>query len=88
MTDFAMTPAQRKALFSRPKPPHWSKSHPAQPGTGPQGETCKTCAHIFRNELSKTYLKCSLMRSKWTGGGGTDVKAGDPACAKWEKGRP
>lgn len=82
--EFAMSPAERKRLFSRPKPPHWSKSHPAEPGTGPKGETCKTCAHLFRNEHSKTYLKCHLMRRHWTGGGATDVKAGDAACSKWE----
>ena len=85
MSDFAMTPAERKRIFSRAKPAHWSKSHPAEPGTGPKGETCKTCKNLYRNELSKTYLKCQLMSRLWTGGGATDVRAGDPACAKWER---
>ena len=33
-------------------------AHAAPPGTGPEGETCKSCLHIYRNRLSKVYLKC------------------------------
>lgn len=54
------------------------------PGTGPAGETCKTCAHLYRKALARTYLKCGLMQAAWTGGGKTDVKASAPACSKWE----
>lgn len=54
------------------------------PGTGPAGETCKTCRHLYRKMLAKTYLKCGLMERGWTGGGRTDVKATAPACSKWE----
>lgn len=54
------------------------------PGTGPEGETCKSCQHLARVEYANVYLKCALMRAKWTGGGGTDVKARAPACSKWE----
>jgi hypothetical protein len=53
------------------------------PGTGPKGETCKTCAHLYRNHLAKTYLKCELNRAAWTGGRKTDVLASAPACEKW-----
>ena len=53
-----------------------------RPGTGPEGETCGSCEHLYRVRLANTYLKCGLMRGKWTGGGGTDVKARAPACAK------
>lgn len=56
------------------------------PGTGPAGETCKSCKHIYRKHMGKTYLECALTRAWWTGGGGTDIKAGSPACSKWEKG--
>lgn len=56
----------------------------AQPGTGPEGETCKTCKHLRRKSLAKVYLKCELMRPVWTGGAKTDIKAKSPACAKWE----
>jgi len=55
------------------------------PGTGPAGETCKTCRHLYRRTMAKTYLKCALTRHGWTGGGKTDVKATAPACSKWEK---
>lgn len=54
------------------------------PGTGPAGETCKSCKHIYRKHMAKTYLKCALTQRWWTGGGGTDIKANSPACSKWE----
>lgn len=55
-----------------------------RPGTGPEGETCKSCKHIYRNQQAKTYLKCGLMRAYWTGGPKTDIRASWPACSKWE----
>jgi hypothetical protein len=58
--------------------------HAAVPGTGPAGETCRSCAHLVRKEMSRTYLKCGLMKAYWTGGGGTDVRARDAACRRWE----
>ncbi len=54
------------------------------PGTGPAGETCKTCKHLFRNQQARVYLKCDLNRARWTGGGGSDVRAKSPACKFWE----
>jgi len=62
-----------------------AKAYPAVPGSGPTGETCKTCANLARVECSKTYLKCRLMEKFWTGGPGTDVKARSPACEFWQK---
>ncbi len=61
------------------------RGYAAPPGTGPGGETCKTCEYLYRNQLAKTYLKCGLMHGAWTGGRKTDVLAGSPACEKWEK---
>lgn len=58
------------------------KGHAAAPGGGPKGETCGTCEHIVRHTLAKTYLKCGLIR--WTNGSATDIRAGDPACVRWE----
>jgi len=60
------------------------RGHAAQPGTGPEGETCGTCQHLYRNRLAKTYLKCELMQLYWTGGRGSDVRAKDPACRRWK----
>jgi hypothetical protein len=67
------------------KPKSKKHGHAALPGTGPAGETCKTCEHLVRKEMSGTYLKCGLMRAYWTGGQGTDVRLKDAACRRWEK---
>ena len=81
LLDRVLTPSERKALNKKaPK----RKGHPRTPGTGPDGESCKTCEHLVRRQLSKTYLKCGLMRDNWSGGAATDVKAGDSACEKWK----
>ena len=77
--------AARAMLAKKGRRPTQQRGYAAFPGTGPEGETCKTCRHIYRNEMAKTYLKCGLMRSTWTGGAATDIKAGWPACSKWEK---
>ena len=58
--------------------------HAAPPGTGPDGETCKTCRHSYGLQYAKTYYKCALNRAKWTGGRKTDIRLRDPACEKWE----
>jgi hypothetical protein len=63
---------------------HKIRGHAAQPGTGPTGETCKSCRHYAHKVMANTYRKCVLRQNDWTGGPGTDVRAGDPACAKWE----
>jgi hypothetical protein len=77
-----VTVEEARAMSKRksPKP----NGYAAQPGTGPAGETCGTCKHIYRNRLAKTYLKCNLMSAHWTGGGATDIKARAPACRRWE----
>lgn len=60
----------------------------ARPGTGPEGESCKTCAHcVLRSGTKGRYYKCALMRAEWTGGRGSDVAYRSPACAKWEQGK-
>lgn len=64
------------------------KGHAWMPGTGPDGETCKTCKHRARILLSsKVVSKCGLNKRRWTGGRGSDIRAGDPACKFWEKER-
>ena len=63
----------------------WADKYAALPGTGPNGETCRSCAHYCRIYRAKTYLKCGLMQNAWTGGPGSDIKAASPACAKWRK---
>lgn len=53
-------------------------------GSGPKGETCKTCEHIVRVQYhDKTYLKCNLRKANWTHGYGSDIRAKWPACSFW-----
>lgn len=61
-----------------------SNGYAAPPGTGPAGETCRTCRHYTRKRMSKVYRKCGLMAQHWTNGYGTDIKASAPACRRWE----
>lgn len=58
------------------------RGYAAPPGTGPKGETCRTCKHKCN---FGRYRKCGLIRARWTGGPGTDILAGSPACHGWEK---
>lgn len=80
-----VTVAEARALLAKKgRKPTQPKGYVAPPGTGPDGETCKTCRHIYRNQMSKTYLKCGLNRAAWTGGPGSDIRASSPACRMWE----
>lgn len=87
--DLFGNPVDVQALMDAPitgpkkRKPTLPRGHAALPGTGPAGETCKTCAHLERVEFAKTYLKCGKMRAHWTGGPGTDVRAKDAACSNW-----
>jgi hypothetical protein len=69
-----------------PRKPTVPKGYAAQPGTGPKGETCRTCQHKAStgNSHARVYWKCKLMRAVWTGGPGTDIKVRTPACKRWE----
>lgn len=58
------------------------------PNTGPAGETCGSCKHLYRRQCSKAFFKCQKFRDmggKWTGGYGTDILVKSPACKFWEK---
>jgi hypothetical protein len=62
------------------------RGHAAQPGTGPEGEKCKTCRHIQRKRYAKVYIKCGHKYGGQSNGPATDIRANDPACELWEKG--
>lgn len=83
--DRALTPAERRLLFQ--KTPRKNAGYAAPPGTGPDGETCRTCKHYAynHNRTSRRYPKCALMEAVWTHGPGTDIKARSPACSCWER---
>lgn len=83
--DFALTPAEKKRVHGGKHKAPVKRGYAAPPGTGPAGETCKSCEYIVRKRMAKTYLKCGKAEYKWTGGGGSDILAGSPACSKWEK---
>lgn len=69
----------KEGLRQRPK----TTGYAATPGTGPAGETCKTCRHRVRKYTgSKTFNKCGLVKA--TCGPGTDIKISAPACGRWE----
>lgn len=69
----------------RKRGPTKLRGYAAPPGSGPAGETCRTCAFYSGVRHAKTYRKCLLMRPQWTGGPGTDILARSPACTHWRK---
>lgn len=67
--------------------PTKKNGYAAEPGTGPQGLTCKQCRHKTTGGnpgSSKRFIKCELRRPSWTHGAGTDILASSPACSKFE----
>lgn len=88
----AKAPAHRAALGpdSRKRKPTEPKGYAALPGTGPEGKTCRDCRHkqTHSNTGAKSWIKCALMKAAWTHGPGTDIKAGSPACRRFEPKEP
>lgn len=79
---YARTPAdlrrEKNRKYSRPR------GHAAPPGSGPKGETCKTCEHCTVHKgNSRSYTKCDLVKP--SNGPATDIRQKDPACSRWEK---
>lgn len=60
------------------------RGHAGDPGSGPKGQTCRSCEHYtHQGNVAGSYPKCGLVRANWTRGPGTDIRARDPACDKW-----
>ena len=72
-----------ETLFKLPQPYPPRRGHAADPGTGPDGETCGTCDHYTQKRHSRIHLKCWLMKEYWTNGPGSDIRKKDPACTHW-----
>lgn len=51
-------------------------------GSGPAGETCKSCKHSYCNQYAKRYWKCDLVKA--THGPGSDIRLKWAACSRWE----
>ncbi len=70
------------------RPEHGPKlaGYPKPPGSGPIGETCRSCKHLahVQRESGAWFRKCVLAEARWTKGAGTDVKVRSPACSMWE----
>lgn len=64
--------------------PTLPKGYAALPGTGPAGETCRTCRHKSPTGFNARYYKCYLVRHRWTHGISTDIRVRWPACSKWQ----
>lgn len=82
-TVHALTPSESK----RRRKPTRKRGYVMPPGTGPKGETCKSCKHkvTYGMRSGRSFVKCGLMRDRWTHGPGSDIYASAPACQKWEK---
>ncbi len=80
---------EQKLIFGQPIPRGLKQSKKKGfawvPGTGPTGQTCKTCRHSVGVRYSKIFYKCALVRKLWTNSYGTDILLKSPACKYWEK---
>ena len=57
------------------------KACPSPVGSGPPGETCRTCRHATKVGVHDySYWKCGLIEQ--TRGTGTDIRLKWPACRK------
>lgn len=55
---------------------------PSPIGSGPEGETCKSCRYRYLREGGRRdYSKCAWVNA--TGGPGTDIKQRWAACDRW-----
>jgi hypothetical protein len=60
--------------------------YPKTPGSGSEGETCKTCEHRVRMSAgNRKFYKCAMNREKWGNSIASDIVLKMPACALWEK---
>ncbi len=80
--DGPMKGPRKRPTGTRPRGYAWT------PGSGPDGETCGSCANIYRRHMGGTYPKCLLMKAHWTRGKSTDIKVRSPACREWKKREP
>lgn len=63
------------------------KGYAARPGSGPAGETCKTCEFKYRIEIrsGKMFWKCLKMKHIWSSCYASDIRLKSPACSFWEQ---
>lgn len=96
----ARAPGQH-GLFGGIEPPHRYETgvrspkaagYAAPPGTGPEGQTCGTCAHCHVRSARRTprrrFYKCGLRIATWNTDRSSDVLVSSPACRLFEAGTP
>lgn len=77
-------PFELQPYEGEPGPKNKVRGYAAHPGTGPAGESCRTCKHLGGHSRGRRWYKCSLV--KMTLGPGTDIRLKSPACWRWEPG--
>ena len=62
------------------------RGYAADPGSGPEGETCGGCQHSIRQEYhTRTYWKCGHDQGRISRSAATDIRKSSPACKLWEE---
>lgn len=79
----AMTAEERRKRLR--KASEQPRGYYRPPGTGPEGETCRSCAHATTIQASRVYWKCNLSRQVWGGSIRTDIRLKSPACSAWSR---
>lgn len=69
--------------LSKPSRTGRPTGYAAAPGSGPLGQSCKSCRHMKRVGLVRAFRKCDLMREFWDGSRKSDVNSSSPACCRW-----
>lgn len=60
-----------------------ARGNAAPIGSGPAGETCKSCIHARSTMFAKRYWKCDLVKA--TRSPKTDIRLKWAACSRFEK---
>jgi len=85
--------AQQSEIFDKPRR-HCrlkGRGYAGTPGTGPIGETCKTCAQLRCHTRTygsgqRRWYKCALVKVTYSVD--TDIRLDAPACHAWTAATP
>lgn len=67
---------------------NWQKKYAGPPGSGPEGETCRTCEFKRYSHHSRAkHPKCGLNVFA-TAGDATTIRTSAPACHLWRRCAP
>ena len=63
-----------------------ARGYARPPGSGPSGETCKTCEHCTATSGGnwKGY-KCAVIKHRWNHSPATDIALRSLACERWQQ---